>query len=160
MSAGYRDYSVPVGELKKTIQNYSEMAVAYHMKEREEAADETNWERFYTNILAKCSRSLEFHSVFELVCRGHLNKSLIAKDLESWEGRATRPDSPITNFRIDEPIDNEEFNSHIETALDILNLTARLMNFIAPLSFTAFVTVYISSTFTRVLVLMVTLVKN
>lgn len=121
LSAGYRDYSVPVGELKKTIQNYSEMAVAYHMKEREEAADETNWERFYTNILAKCSRSLEFHSVFELVCRGHLNKSLIAKDLESWEGRATRPDSPITNFRIDEPIDNEEFNSHIETALDILN---------------------------------------
>lgn len=121
LSAGYRDYSVPVGELKKTVQNYSKMAVAYHMKEREEAADETNWERFYTNILAKCSRSVEFHSVFELVCRGHLNKPLIAKDLESWEGRAARPDSPITNFRIDEPIDNEEFNSHIETALDILN---------------------------------------
>ena len=121
LSAGYRDYSVPVGELKKTVQNYSAMAVAYHMNEREEAADETNWERFYINVLAKCSRNVEFHSVFELVCRGHLNKSLIAKDLESWEGRAARPDSPITNFRIDEPIDNSEFKSQIDTALRLLN---------------------------------------
>lgn len=125
LSVGYRDYSVPLDELKTTVSNRNSMAVAYHMKEpKKESSEQTNkknWERFYENILAKSSRSIEFHSVFELVCRGHLNKSEIAKDIKSWEGRAARPDSPITNFTTVQPIDNEEFNRHIKTALGILN---------------------------------------
>lgn len=122
LSVAYKDYSVPVDELKKTVTNYSDMAVAYHMrKQSKEETKLTNWERFYVNILGQGKYRLEFESVFELVCKGHLDRAAIVKDLDRWEGKDSRPDSPISNFRVDQPISASEFQSYMDIAKDILD---------------------------------------
>ena len=125
LSAGYKDYSVPINELKKTVTNYSDMAVAYHMRDRKEPSGEkpklTNWERFYVDFLGKGENAVGFVSAFELVCRGYLDVSAISDDLEHWQGRDARPDAPITNFRLDQTIDDTEFKSYIDAALNIIS---------------------------------------
>ncbi len=123
-AVGYKDYGVPVSDLKKTASNSSELAVAFHMKKDEKKTDEqiklTNWEKFYVELLGKGIHRIEFISIFELVCRGYLSVSAIKEDLKRWEGREARPDTPITHLRTDQLTSNKEFASYIDAALHIL----------------------------------------
>jgi len=145
-AVGYRDYGVPIVDLEKTVTNSSELAVSFHLRNDKKRPDEetslTSWERFYTEVLSKASYRIEINSVFELICRGYLSVSAINDDLNRWQARRAKPDSPVTDFRIDQPISDSDFAVFINEAIGILDnstyafySTAELYSFCQNLKF-------------------------
>ncbi len=146
LAVGYRDYGVSVSDLKKTVRNSTELAVSYHQRHDKKRSDEiyelTNWERFYEAVLGKGSLKIDFYSLFELVCKGYLNVSAIEEDLRRWEAKKAKPDSPITNLQLDQPVSDTVFEGYIDVAKGILQSeiyafysTAELYSFCRNLKF-------------------------
>ncbi len=121
-ATGYKDYSVPIDDLEKTSTNYVNQSVTYHMKKDDSkgTVELTNWEKFYDSILSKTMKQMEFQSIFELVCKGHLSEEKLKKDLDKWNVKEYGPDYPIITFRLDEEISEERFNENILCALNLL----------------------------------------
>jgi hypothetical protein len=122
-SAGYKDYSVDIGDLEKTSVDSVNQSVAYHMKKDSRSADIklSKWEVFYDRVLSKSLKKVEFKSIFELVCRGFLSENELLDDMKRWDVKEYGPDHPITTFRMDEVVSDDNFNKVINSALDILD---------------------------------------
>lgn len=125
-SVGYRDMQVPIGELEKTAVSSHDLSMSYRMKadarkENNKGEQPSTWETFYTRLLGKSNKQVEFNSIFTLVCKGHLDEQLINKDIERWNIQEHGAEYPITNFRIDVDNDEDEFQRDIENALKLLD---------------------------------------
>jgi hypothetical protein len=122
-SAGYKDYSVDIRDLEKTSVDSVNQSVAYHMKKDSRSADIklSKWEVFYDRVLSKSLKKIEFKSIFELVCRGFLSENELLDDMKRWDVKEYGPDHPITTFRMDEVVSDDNFNKVINSALDILD---------------------------------------
>jgi predicted RNA-binding protein with PIN domain len=125
-SVGYRDMQVPVEELEKTAKSTYDLALRYHMKsedrkEGETKSPKTNWELFYTRILNKSNKEVSFSAIFELVCKGYLDFALLEKDIKNWNLQEHGAEYPITNFRVDINIDEQQFQQDVENAIALLD---------------------------------------
>lgn len=122
-SVGYKDYSVDLADLEQTSIDSMSQSVAYHMRtnKNDSNVEPSKWEVFYDNVLSKSIKKVEFKSIFELVCRGLLSENILLDDMKRWDVKEYGPDYPITNFRMDEVISDDNFNENISAALAILD---------------------------------------
>lgn len=120
LSIGYKDYCVDTALLEKSLSDLSEMSFQYYLKkEKNKTLVPTPWDRFYEHVIARTDRKVEFRSVFELVCKGHLSEEFLISDLERFTVHPNL-DHSMTNVNITEQITDVQFEAIIKNAYTIV----------------------------------------
>ena len=122
LAIGYREYNVDLNSLKKIVTQLSDLSFSYYMtKEKDKDRKLTPLDKFYEEVVAKATKNIDFMSVFELVCKGHLSEEMLIDDMNRWDIIKRGNDYPITSFDHTSAISDEEFTLIVNKAYVILD---------------------------------------
>ena len=120
LSIGYKDYSIDVTTLEKLVIDLNGMYLNYFLKkDNQQDSITTPLDCFYEQVLSKMNKAVDFKSVYELVCKGHLSEEFLKSDIERFTATFSL-DYRMTNFNVSEQISDKEFDVLVNEAYEIV----------------------------------------